>query len=107
MKVANVRELRNNSHRILARLPREDVVITRRGKPVAAVIYLDENLLDSYVIAHHPRLLAGIERDLGRWKAGKLRTYTLNEVARQLRRLHSSGTRSRLPERRHRRQLKA
>ena len=49
MKFANVRDLKINSKTIIRRLCKEDVVITNRGKPVAAVIYLNEDLLDSFV----------------------------------------------------------
>lgn len=84
MKFANVREPRINSSRILRLLPKEDRVITNRGKPVAAVIYMDEDLLGSYVIAHHPTLLRGIEQDVRRWKKGKLRSYTLREAERRI-----------------------
>ena len=84
MKFANVRDLKINSSTILRKLGRKDVVITRRGKPVAAVIYMDEDLLDSFVIAHHPGLLQGIQRDLRRWRSGKLATLTLEQVRKRL-----------------------
>lgn len=84
MKFANVRELKINSSSILRNLATEDVVITNRGKPVAAVVYLDEDLLDAFVIAHHPTLLGEIGRDLARWRRGALRTHTLEEVKARL-----------------------
>jgi prevent-host-death family protein len=84
MRFANVRDLKINSNSILKELAAEDVVITRKGKPVAAVIYMDEDLLDSFVIAHHPTLLKKIERDRSLWKQGKLSTYTLKEVKDRL-----------------------
>ena len=84
MKFANIRELKINSNTILRSLAREDVVITRNGKPVAAVIYMDEDLLDSFIVAHHPTLLRGIDRDLARWRRGSLRTIGLEDVRRRL-----------------------
>lgn len=84
MKFANVRDLKINSNTILRKLSSEDVVITKQGKPVAAIIYMDEDLLDSFVIAHHPTLLKGIEKDLDRWKKGKLRTLSLEEVKKKV-----------------------
>jgi prevent-host-death family protein len=84
MKFANVRDLKINSKTIIKKLITEDVVITNRGKPVAAVIYLDEDLLDSFVIAHHPTLLAGIERDVQRWRSGRLKTLSLEQVRTRL-----------------------
>lgn len=61
MKFVNVRELRINASRILNNLCDEDVVVTNRGKPTAAVIYLDEDLLEDFIIAHHPTLLQETE----------------------------------------------
>jgi antitoxin (DNA-binding transcriptional repressor) of toxin-antitoxin stability system len=84
MKFANVRDLKINSKTIIRRLIKEDVVITNRGKPVAAVIYLNEDLLDSFVIAHHPTLLSGIERDVKRWRSGRLTTLSLEQVRKRL-----------------------
>ena len=46
---------------------------------------IDEALLDSYLIAQHPTLLRGIEKDIERWKKGKLRTYTHEEMWARLR----------------------
>lgn len=84
MKFANVRDLKINSNTILRELSSGDVVITKQGKPVAAMIYMDEDLLESFVIAHHPTLLKDIEKDLTLWKKGKLRTYSLEEVKKRL-----------------------
>ncbi len=97
MRFANVRELKINSNTILKKLVSEDVVITRQGKPVAAMVYLNEDLLDSFVLAHHPTLLDEINRDMAQWKKGKLRTVTLEDVRR---RLGFRGTRSARPRKR-------
>jgi prevent-host-death family protein len=61
MKFIAMRELRNDTSGLLDRLRREDVVVTRNGKPAAALIYLDEDLLDDFIIAHHPTLLDEVE----------------------------------------------
>jgi prevent-host-death family protein len=61
MKFIAMRELRNNTSDLLDRLHKEDVVVTRNGKPAAALIYLDEELLDDFIIAHHPALLHEVE----------------------------------------------
>ena len=84
MKFANVRELKINSRSVIQNLKKEDVVITNRGKPVAAMVYLDEDILDSYVIAHHPSLLADIAGDVSEWKKGRLKALTLEEVRGRL-----------------------
>ena len=61
MKFIAMRELRNNTSRLLDRLSKEDVVVTRNGKPAAALLYLDEDLLDDFILAHHPSLIDEVE----------------------------------------------
>ena len=61
MKFVAMRELRNDTSKLLDRLAREDLVITRNGKPAAALIYLDEDLLEDFILAHHPTLLSEVE----------------------------------------------
>jgi len=61
MKFVAMRELRNDTSKLLDRLAQEDVVVTRNGKPAAALIYLDEDLLEEFILAHHPKLLAEVE----------------------------------------------
>ena len=57
MRFVTLRELKINPSRVLDELGKEDVVVTRNGKPAAALLYLDEDALDDFVIAHHPTLL--------------------------------------------------
>jgi antitoxin (DNA-binding transcriptional repressor) of toxin-antitoxin stability system len=57
MKFVTLRELKINPSQVLDDLGQHDVVVIRKGKPAAAVIYLDEDMLDDYVLAHHPRLM--------------------------------------------------
>ena len=61
MKFVALRELKINPSKVLDRLKRQDVVVTRHGKPAAALVALDEETLDEFVIAHHPTLLAEVE----------------------------------------------
>jgi len=61
MKFIAMRELRNNTSKLLDRLAKEDVVVTRRGKPAAALVYLDEDLLEDFILAHHPALMDEVE----------------------------------------------
>lgn len=61
MKFVAMRELRINASGVLDRLAKEDVVVTRNGKPAAALVRLDEDLLDEYVLAHHPTLVRELE----------------------------------------------
>ncbi|MBI3078656.1 MAG: type II toxin-antitoxin system prevent-host-death family antitoxin [Deltaproteobacteria bacterium] len=61
MNFVTLRELKINPSKVLARLAEEDIVVTRSGKPAAALVYLDEDLLDEFVLAHHPKLLKEVE----------------------------------------------
>jgi prevent-host-death family protein len=61
MRFVALRELKIHPSKVLDRLAEEDVVVTRNGKPAAALVYLDEDLLDEFVLAHHPRLLKEVE----------------------------------------------
>ena len=61
MKFVAMRELKINPSKVLRRLAKEDVVVTRNGKPAAALLALDEDLLDEFIIAHHPTLLSEAE----------------------------------------------
>lgn len=61
MRFVTLRELKLNPSKVLKDLEQEDVVITRRSKPAAALVYLDEELLDEFILAHHPTLLREVE----------------------------------------------
>ena len=61
MKFVTVRELEANPSKVLDNLGQEDAVVTRSGKPAAALIYLDEDLLDDFVLAHHLTFLNEVE----------------------------------------------
>lgn len=61
MNFVTLRELKINPSKVLDRLAEEDIVVTRSGKPAAALVYLDEDLLDEFVLAHHPKLLKEVE----------------------------------------------
>ena len=43
------------------------VVVTRNGKPAAALVYLDEELLEDFVLVHHPKLLGEVEAAKGEY----------------------------------------
>ena len=61
MKFVALRELKIHPSKVLDRLRRHDVVVTRHGKPAAALVPLDEDTLDEFIIAHHPTLLPEVE----------------------------------------------
>ena len=61
MKFVAMRELRNNTSRLLDSLAKDDVVITRNGKPAAAMVRLDEATLEEFILARNPKFV----RELG------------------------------------------
>jgi len=61
MKFVTLRELKINPSKVLDRLVKGDLVVTRRGRPAAALVYLDEELLEEFILARHPRLLREAE----------------------------------------------
>ncbi len=61
MKFLTLRELKINPSRVFDRLAKEDLVVTRNGKHAAALVYLDEELLDDFILAHHPTLIREVE----------------------------------------------
>ena len=61
MKFIAMRDLKINASGVLDELEDQDVVVTRKGKPAAAMIRLDEDLLEGFILAHHPLLLQEVE----------------------------------------------
>ncbi|MBI4613722.1 MAG: type II toxin-antitoxin system prevent-host-death family antitoxin [Planctomycetes bacterium] len=61
MKFVTLRELKIRPSQVLDALAEEDVVLTRSGKPAAALLYLNEDLLDDFILAHHSGLLKEVE----------------------------------------------
>ncbi|MBN1808313.1 MAG: type II toxin-antitoxin system Phd/YefM family antitoxin [Planctomycetes bacterium] len=72
MKFITMRELKINPTKVLKGLSKDGAVITRNGKPAAALIALDEDMLDDFIIANHPELLKSIDaaKDEYRGKGG-------------------------------------
>lgn len=68
MRFVTLRELKINPSKILDELSDEDVVVTRSGKPAAALVYLDEDTLDEFVLAHHPTLWNEVEAAVAEFK---------------------------------------
>ena len=61
MKFVSLRELKINPSKVLDGLEKDEVVVTRNGKPAAALLYLDQDLLEDFVLAHHPTLLKEVD----------------------------------------------
>ena len=54
MKFVAMRELKINPSGVLDRVKRESLVVTRNGKPAAALVPLDEETFDEFIFANHP-----------------------------------------------------
>ena len=70
MKFIPMRELKINPSKVLDRLAKEKdgFIVTRNGKPAAALTYLDEDLLDDFIIAHHPTLRKELKEALAEYE---------------------------------------
>ena len=61
MKFVNVRDLRINASSILGTVREgEDVVVTYRGKPEAAVIRLTEDMVEDFVMTRNRKFLKSL-----------------------------------------------
>jgi antitoxin (DNA-binding transcriptional repressor) of toxin-antitoxin stability system len=66
MKPVTVAEVKNKLSEYLKRAEKEDVVITRSGKPTAVLHHLGEDELEDYLLKHDPKFKAKVER---RWRS--------------------------------------
>ena len=65
MKIASVKEVKNRLSHFLKTAEKEDVVITKNGKPCAIIHHLGEDEIEDYLLEHDRKFRAKIER---RWK---------------------------------------
>ena len=61
MEFVSLRDLKINPSKVMGRLSKGDMIVTRNGKPAAALVYIDEELLEDFILAHHPTLLSEVE----------------------------------------------
>ncbi len=65
MKIEPVRAERDRLSEMIKALPRGPVIITKDGRPCAALVSLDEGVdVEALLVAHNPRLVALIERGM-------------------------------------------
>jgi prevent-host-death family protein len=65
MKIESVRVVRDRLSEMIKTLPGGPVIITKNGRPCAALVSLGENAdLEAFLIAHNSRLTALIERGM-------------------------------------------
>ncbi len=82
MKFANVRDLRLDTKKVLAKARRRDVLVTYRGKPWVLIQKMTEDDLEDYILTHHPKFKRVLERSIREEKAGRLKS--LDDLAKEL-----------------------
>ena len=65
MKIASVKEVKDNSSQFLKKAEQENVVITKNGRPTAILHHLGEDELKDYLLEHDSKFKQKIEK---RWK---------------------------------------
>jgi PHD/YefM family antitoxin component YafN of YafNO toxin-antitoxin module len=55
MKIASVKEVKDNLSQFLKKAEQEDVVITKNGRPTAILHHLGEDELEDYLLEHDPK----------------------------------------------------
>ncbi len=65
MKIASVKEVKDNLSKFLKNAEQEDVVITKNGRPTAILHHLGEDELEDYLLEHDKKFKRKIEK---RWK---------------------------------------
>jgi antitoxin (DNA-binding transcriptional repressor) of toxin-antitoxin stability system len=65
VKIASVKDVKDNLSRYLKNAEKGDVVITKNGRPTAVLHHLGEDELEDYLLEHDSRFRQKVER---RWK---------------------------------------
>ncbi|MBU4386532.1 MAG: type II toxin-antitoxin system Phd/YefM family antitoxin [Actinobacteria bacterium] len=79
MKTIGVRDLKNHVSEYLRSLSKDEpVVITRNGKPVAAMISLEPDELEDFILAHSPKVQKMVRKGIKEIKRGEF--FTVDEL---------------------------
>ena len=98
MKRVPLSEVKDDLSRYVDLASREEIVVTRHGRPAAVLIgFEDDDDWFEYQLEHDPRFVARMERARRSLEAG--RGISLQEVRRQLGLTRRSGSRTRSPKR--------
>jgi PHD/YefM family antitoxin component YafN of YafNO toxin-antitoxin module len=82
MKIASLKEVKDKLSPFLKTAEKEDVIITKNGKPNAVLHHLGDDELEDYLLEHDPRFRKKIER---RWKKYLAKGgRSLEEIMREL-----------------------
>ena len=83
MKIESVRTVRERLSQMIKTLPKGPVIITKNGRPCAALISLGEDSdLEAFLIAHHRGLVSLIDRGAAQ-RGGRSLDAVEREVARR------------------------
>lgn len=82
MKIASVKEVKDRLSQFLKTAEKEDVVITKNGRPNAVIHHLGEDEIEDYLLEHDPKFRTKIDK---RWmeylrKGG----HSVKEIVRSL-----------------------
>lgn len=84
MVFVGMRELRNKTSDVIAKVEKEGaVVLTSNGKAKAAIIPLKEDELEDFLAAHDPKIRAAVLRTMKNVEAGG-KTYTPSELLKEM-----------------------
>ena len=84
MDVVTIRELSHSPGRLIERLKRGPLLITRSGRPMAVLHPIDEEALADYVLANAPEFVASMreaEDEIARGERGRSLDDILDELA--------------------------
>ena len=65
MKIASVKEVKDRLSQFLKTAEKEDIVITKNGRPNAVLHHLGEDEIEDYLLEHDPKFRRKIEK---RWR---------------------------------------
>lgn len=80
MPVVNVRELSRKTSQVVSAVSRTKraTLVTRAGRPIAAVVPVDEDAIEDWILANAPEFVASMREADHDLRAG--RTITLEEL---------------------------
>ena len=65
MRIESVRAVKNRFSEMINTLPTGPVIITKNGRPCAALVSLQDGVdLEAFLVAHNPKLVSLIERGM-------------------------------------------
>ena len=65
MKLASVKDVKDKLSDYLKKAEREDIIITKNGRPTAVLHHLGKDELEDYILEHDPKFRKIIEK---RWR---------------------------------------